>query len=178
MTHCLVAPIRFAVIEVRTTDIELVVEKRRKGATVKNTARQFGRWVRSAALLARTSVGLFVVFVGLAFPLLGGQERGDRTNADKQQADSTAPVQEQAQAVQVHEADQPPLTLKGHTADVQSVAFSQDGKRLASGSEDRTVVVWDVTSGEELLTLRGHTKAVASWHTQHRKSIGSCYREC
>ena len=129
MTHCLVAPTRFAVIEVRTTDIDLVVEKRRrrKGATVKNTARQFGRWVQSAALLARTYVGLVVVSVGLAFPLLGGQERGDRPNADKHPAESTAPVNEQAQALQVHEADQPPLTLKGHTGDVKSVAFSADG---------------------------------------------------
>ena len=161
-TYCLVAPTRFTVIEVRTTDIELVVEKRRKSSTVKNTARQFGRWVRNAALLARTDVGLVVVSVWLAFPLLGGQERGNRPNADKKQADSTAPVKEQAQALQVLEADQPTLTLKGHTGDVQSVVFSADGKRLASGSNDHTVRVWDATSGQETLTLKGHTSIVTS----------------
>jgi WD40 repeat protein/serine/threonine protein kinase len=50
------------------------------------------------------------------------------------------------------------LTLRGHTG--ASVAFSPDGKRLASGSWDNTVAVWDTTSGQEAITLKGHTDAV------------------
>jgi WD40 repeat protein len=54
------------------------------------------------------------------------------------------------------------LTLKGHTEAVQSVAFSPDGKRLASGSNDKTVKVWDTATGQEALTLKGHTNRVSS----------------
>ena len=40
------------------------------------------------------------------------------------------------------------------------MAFSPDGKRLASASLDKTVKVWDATTGQEILTLKGHTGGV------------------
>jgi WD40 repeat protein/serine/threonine protein kinase len=49
------------------------------------------------------------------------------------------------------------LTLQGHTYCVLSVAFSPDGKRLASASADGTLKVWDAQTGKELFTLKGHT---------------------
>src|SRR5215510_262010 len=54
------------------------------------------------------------------------------------------------------------LTLKGHIHIVDSVAFSPDGNRLASGSADQTVKLWDAVAGQELLTLRGHGDRVLS----------------
>lgn len=43
---------------------------------------------------------------------------------------------------------------------VWSVAFTPDGRRVASGSHDRTVGLWDVESGHLLCTLEGHTDVV------------------
>jgi WD40 repeat protein len=47
-------------------------------------------------------------------------------------------------------------TLEGHGDWVTSVAFSADGGRLASGSEDNTVKVWDAATGACMQTLEGH----------------------
>jgi WD40 repeat protein len=41
-------------------------------------------------------------------------------------------------------------TLRGHEAPVSSLAFSADGRRLASMSQDHVVRVWDTASGKEL----------------------------
>jgi len=46
-------------------------------------------------------------------------------------------------------------SLQGHTFNVTAVVFSPDGQRLATASADRTIRVWDLTAGQEVLKLNG-----------------------
>ena len=54
--------------------------------------------------------------------------------------------------------------LQGHTSFVFSVAFSQDGRHIVSGSLDRTIRVWDAQTSDQVLgsPLQGHTDSVLS----------------
>jgi WD40 repeat protein/serine/threonine protein kinase len=54
------------------------------------------------------------------------------------------------------------LRLAGHDKPVRSVEFSPNGQLVLSGSEDNSIRLWDVASGESLKALRGHSRAVRS----------------
>jgi mono/diheme cytochrome c family protein len=53
-----------------------------------------------------------------------------------------------------------PGSLAGHHGNVRDVAFSPDGRKAASASEDHDVLLWDLTEQRLLLRLEGHTDEV------------------
>jgi WD40 repeat protein len=50
--------------------------------------------------------------------------------------------------------------LKGHSEEIATFAFSPDGKTLASASRDRTLRLWDVTTGKQRFILRQQKEAI------------------
>ena len=50
--------------------------------------------------------------------------------------------------------------LKGHGDEVRAIAFSHDGKLLASGGKDKTAIVWEVATGKELKRFKGHAEDI------------------
>jgi WD40 repeat protein len=51
---------------------------------------------------------------------------------------------------------------RGHKAGVQAVALSRDGKTMLSGSDDKTLILWDVASGAQIRSFTGHTGKLLS----------------
>ena len=69
--------------------------------------------------------------------------------------------------------------LRGHDVGVTSVAWSPDGRQVATGSGDRTVRVWDAETGEERRCLRGHAGGVESvaWSPDGRQVASGSWDE-
>ena len=52
------------------------------------------------------------------------------------------------------------MTLSGHAGAIPDIAYSPDGSKLATGSGDGTVIIWDTSTGAKVLTLTGHSSQI------------------
>jgi WD40 repeat protein/serine/threonine protein kinase len=104
-----------------------------------------------------------LTFAGHSSPVLGVAFAPDGRTLAAGTADVERVVTQEPGEIKLWdlETGEEGLTLRGHFGAVTGLAFSPDGKRLASASTDGTVKVWDPGTGQELLTLYGHVRGVA-----------------
>jgi WD40 repeat protein len=68
----------------------------------------------------------------------------------------------QSSMIQLRNASENSLVLRGHTWPVSCMAWSPNGRQLVSGSDDKTVRLWNVVSGTPGHVLQGHTDILSS----------------
>ncbi|ERN41363.1 WD40 repeat-containing protein [Rubidibacter lacunae KORDI 51-2] len=119
----------------------------RSGESAKKLRQQVEAALRSPDVEVREQAALFVdvredALLSAGLELLVGQVRGEKHFGLPRLRD--------------------PLlrTFSGHDSAVNAVVVTPDGQRVVSTSNDRTLKVWDLESGRELLTLTGHDAAV------------------
>ncbi|KAG8939641.1 hypothetical protein FRC03_006148 [Tulasnella sp. 419] len=52
------------------------------------------------------------------------------------------------------------FTLRSHSSDVNTVAYSPDGETIATGGDDCRVIIWDSRTGSQIHVLEGHSSWV------------------
>jgi WD40 repeat protein len=61
------------------------------------------------------------------------------------------------------DAQRPDRILRsGHSGEISAISFSPDGRWLATGSEDKSIRIWDLSTGRTLRILTGHTDLIWS----------------
>jgi WD40 repeat protein len=62
--------------------------------------------------------------------------------------------------LRTHHEIQKPLT--GHDKNISTIAFSPNGRIVAAGAEDKTIILWNIESRKSIGTLTGHSETVSS----------------
>lgn len=69
------------------------------------------------------------------------------------------------------------ITLRGHTSFVSAVAWSPDGKLLASGGGDCQILIWNIETKDYICSLTGHTKAITclAWSPDGKRIVSGSF---
>jgi WD40 repeat protein/uncharacterized caspase-like protein len=122
-----------------------------------------GRTLATGGVESKSNFDLAAMMSGASQPGQKGQKKPPRNAPDPQDFMKTMKVEAIGQVVLWDVSSGQEIgSLKGHGKGVTSVAFSRDGRLLASGSSDNTIRIWDLATKREVRTLPGHTSNIES----------------
>jgi len=98
----------------------------------------------------------------VTLPALSGSSTSTKQSQTQLQPVSQKKSQRQTTPTQVRPQANTLYICQGHSGRITAVAWSPDGKYIASASYDKTVLVWNATNGKQLLTYQGHNGRVNS----------------
>ncbi|KAJ6144961.1 hypothetical protein N7470_008856 [Penicillium chermesinum] len=133
--------------------LEIFIEKRKESGMLLNRARDASRFIR----YHRTAIESSPLQVYCSPLIFSPTKSLTRVSFQKEGPDWVLnnPVVEENWSACLQ-------TLEGHSYEIRSIAWSPDGSRLASGSADKTVRIWDPATGQSVSILEGHTDWVNS----------------
>jgi WD40 repeat protein/uncharacterized caspase-like protein len=121
-----------------------------------------GRTLATGGVESKSNID-FAAMMGGGIPGQKGQKKSSKNPPDPQDIMKSMKVEAIGQVELWDVASGQQLgALKGHGKGVTTVAFSRDGRLLASGSTDNTIRIWDLATKRELRTLTGHTSNIES----------------
>ncbi|HYJ85453.1 MAG TPA: caspase family protein [Pyrinomonadaceae bacterium] len=121
-----------------------------------------GRTLATGGVESKSNIDFAAMMSG-NIPGQKGQKKSSRNPADPDDIMKSMKVEAIGQVELWDVASGRQLgALKGHGKGVRTVAFSRDGRLLASGSTDNTIRLWDLATIRELRTLTGHTSNIES----------------
>lgn len=174
-----------AVGKANVADAYLVTSSRDKSARVWWRSRVSGKWtclalaeghtdaVGAVAISPRTTAGQFFIVTGAAdrtiklWSLDQAQKAAEKAARSQAEAGLLSSAEEQTWSARMDTGENSDVamlsakwTMLAHEKDVNAVAISPDAQIVATGSQDRSLKMWDVAKGTLQFTCAGHKRGI------------------
>lgn len=174
-----------AVGKANVADAYLATSSRDKSARVWRRSRVSGKWacmalaeghtdaVGAVAISPRTAAGQFFIVTGAAdrtiklWSLDQAQKVAEKEARSQAEAETLPSAEEESWSARMDTGENSDVamlsakwTMLAHEKDVNAVAISPDSRLVATGSQDRSLKLWDVAKGTLQFTCTGHKRGI------------------